>query len=453
MQSVSALSGPLPHSLEAERAVLGGILLDNRAMNIVSAILERDDFYRESHALVYDALAELFKSGKPMDTVTVREYLVARGKLQQAGGDEGLLELTHAIPTVAHIEAHARIVKDRALVRRMILTCCHIISRGHGDYGDATEFLDAAEREVFLVAKSAQRTRYEPIRDVVLRTFEAIRAAADRGERITGLPTGFHDLDAMTAGMHPGELIVVAGRPGMGKTAFALNVAVNACRLRGIGVGIFSLEMPKEQLVQRMLCAEAGVDGQRLRTGQLMHDDWKKLARAAGTLTQLPIFLDDTASLTIMELRAKTRRLHAESGLGLVVVDYLQLMRAGGRHDSREQEISEISRSLKSLAKELGIPVVALSQLNRNVEQRPEKNRRPMIADLRESGAIEQDADTILFVFREELYQRDNPELRNRAEIIVGKQRNGPTGTVHVAFFSELTRFDNLARDEWAPAA
>jgi replicative DNA helicase len=442
-----------PNALEAERAVLGGVLLENDAMNVVLEEVSVDDFYSEANTLIFDTLAALFRAGQPMDTVTLRENLVSRGKLQAVGGDDYILKLTDTIPTVQNIQAHAKIVREKAVVRRLLTACHEITAKGYGDYGEMEEFLDTAERAVFQVAKERARSPYEHIKDVVLRTFTEIHAAAERGDKITGLPSGFTDLDDMTAGMHAGDLIIVAGRPGMGKTAFALNVAMNACVASKKPVVVFSLEMPKEQLVKRMLCSEARVDGTRLRAGQLWREDWPKLARAAGTMSELPVWIDDTPALSLMELRAKARRLRSEAGLGLIVIDYLQLMRSGVRNDSREQEISEISRSLKGLAKELGIPVIALSQLNRGVESRAAKDKRPQLSDLRESGAIEQDADTILFIYRDELYNRDNPDSKNRAEIIIGKQRSGPTGTVYCAFFNEYTRFDNLSREEYGSAA
>ena len=438
-----------PHSLEAERGVLGGVLLDNEALHVVLQLLKKDDFYSEANARLFDAIGALYSAGTPIDTITLRSEIVSRGQLQSVGGDEYLLELTNTIPTVANIEAHARIVRERALVRRLILACHEIAAQGYGDYGDTVEFLDTAEKAIFDVAQQQVRSPYEHIKDVVLRTFKQIHEAAERGERITGLPSGFTELDDKTAGMHPGDLIIVAGRPGMGKTAFALNVATNAVLQKKAVVAVFSLEMPKEQLVRRMLCSEARVDGSRLRSGQLWREDWPKLARAAGALSELPVFIDDTPGITMTELRAKCRRLKTQEDLALVVVDYLQLMRSGSKNDSREQEISEISRSLKNLAKELGIPVIALSQLNRGVESRAAKDKRPQLSDLRESGAIEQDADTILFIYRDEVYNRDAPENRNRAEIIIGKQRAGPTGIVHCAYFNEYTRFDNIARDEY----
>ncbi|MDD9970159.1 MAG: replicative DNA helicase [Myxococcales bacterium] len=432
-----------PNDLAAERAVLGGILLENEALNVVSEIpLTAEDFYSEANARIYEAMAELFAAGQPVDSVTLRERLATGHKLQAVGGDEYLLGLTSTIPTVAHIAAHAKIVREKAVVRRLIAACHETAAKGYGDYGTMEEFLDNAERTIFNVAKHRLRSPYEHINDVVVRSFEQITLAAERKEHITGMPSGFEDLDRYTAGMHSGDLIIVAGRPGMGKTAFALNVAMNACMLREKPIVFFSLEMPKEQLANRLLCAEARVDAGKLRTGMLSRDDWPKLASAAGTLSQLPIWLDDTPGLSLMELRAKVRRLKSEHGLSLVVIDYLQLMRSGGRVDSREQEISEISRSLKALAKELEVPVIALSQLNRGVESRGNKDKRPQISDLRESGAIEQDADTILFIYRDEVYNPESPD-KGLAEIIIGKQRAGPTGTVRAVFRREYTRFES----------
>lgn len=437
-----------PQAREAERAVLGGILLQNDALNVVLEIISKEDFHQEAHVQLFDVMVALFSEGKPIDTVTVREELVSRQRLRAVGGDEYLLSLTNTIPTVANIESHARIIREKSLVRNLLNACHEISAKGYGDYGDLRQFLDLSEKAIFDVAQESLRSPYEHIKDVVLRTFTQIHEAAERGERITGLPTGFTKLDEMTSGMHPGDLLIVAGRPGMGKTAFAMNVGLNACLAKQVGVAVFSLEMPKEQLVKRMLCSEARVDGTRLRSGQLWREDWPKLARAAGSLSEAAVWIDDTPGLSITELRAKTRRLQSQHGLGLIVVDYLQLMRSGSRNDSREQEISEISRSLKGIAKELSVPVIALSQLNRGVESRGTKDKRPQLSDLRESGAIEQDADTILFIYRDEVYNRDDPHSKNRAEIIIGKQRSGPTGTVHTAFFNEYTRFDNLAPED-----
>lgn len=441
-----------PHSLEAERAVLGGILLENNALNTVTQILDPDDFYSRGNGIVYEGMCALFRRGSPVDTITLRAWLIDRGLLQKAGGDEHLLSLTQTIPTVANIEEHAKIVREKAMVRRLIASCHEIAAQGYGDYGDPDEFVDQAEKRIFEIGKERGGAPYEHIKDVVVRTFEQVQQAAARKEQITGLPTGIQRLDAMTAGLKGSELIIIAGRPGMGKTAFALNVALHACQSRKVPVVIFSLEMGKEELARRLLCSEAKVDGSRLRTGMLSRDDWSRLAATAGPLTELPMFIDDTPALTLMQLRAKARRLRAEHGLGLVVIDYLQLMRSGVKNDNREQEISEISRSLKALAKELDVPVIALSQLNRGVENRPGKDKRPQLADLRESGAIEQDADVIMFVYRPEVYAKDDDErrrLRGLAEVIVGKQRSGPTGIVRCRFFHEFTRFENLAEGEF----
>jgi replicative DNA helicase len=441
-----------PHSLEAERAVLGGILLQNLVIDTVLEIVKPDDFYSEANARVFEAVLELHRSSTPVDTVTLRDILARESKLQAIGGDDYLLSLTDTIPTLENTKAYALIIKEKALVRRLITACHGVAAKGYADYGNAQEFLDQAEKAVFDVASVQTRSVVERVRDVVIRAFEDLHNLARSGERVSGLKSGFNRLDGMTAGMHPGDLIIVAGRPGMGKTSFALNVGVNASHSRfntgkNAGVAIFSLEMPKDQLVKRMLASEARVDSSRLRTGQVLRDDWQSLAQAAGTLSDLPMFIDDTPGLTIMELRAKARRIMAEHGLALIIIDYLQLMRSGTKNDSREQEISEISRSLKGLAKEMGIPVMALSQLNRGVESRGNKDKRPQLSDLRESGAIEQDADTIMFVYRDEVYNKESMD-QGVAEIIVGKQRAGPTGTIKVRFFNQYTRFDNLSDEE-----
>ena len=429
--------------------MLGGVLLENTAMASASQLIEPEDFYSPANGAIFEAMIELYRRNQPVDLVTLRGWLVDRGALSRAGGDEHILTLTETIPTVENIEHHASIVREKATVRRLIARCHEIAATGYGDYGDVNEFVDGAEKTIFDVAKQTSKAPYEHIRDVVLRTFEQVTEAAERKEKITGLPTGFDKLDKMTAGLKGGELIIVAGRPGMGKTAFALNVAMTACSKREVPVAIFSLEMAKEELARRLLCSEARVDGGRLRTGMLTRQDWTDLTNTAGTLTNLPLYIDDTPALSIMELRGKARRLKSEHGLGLVVVDYLQLMRAGSKVESREKEISEISRSLKALSKELSIPVMALSQLNRGVETRAGKDKRPQLSDLRESGAIEQDADVILFIYREEFYNRDDPDLRGLAEVIIGKQRAGPVGIVKCRFFHEFTRFENLAGEDF----
>ncbi len=437
-----------PYSLEAERSVLGGILLENNAIHGVVEHISASDFYSEANVQIFQAMLDLFSRGQPVDTITVREELSKHSKLQSAGGDEYLLELTNTIPAVVNIESHSKIIREKSVIRKLISACHEVAAGGYGDYGDFETFLDQSEKSIFSVVKERERNPTQHIAAVVKATFEEIDQAAKNKGHVIGLPTGFDKLDHMTAGLHPGDLVIVAGRPGMGKTAFALNIGVNACIARKKTTAIFSLEMASEQLVRRMLCSEARVDGSRLRTGHLLREDWPKLVAAAGLVSGLPIWVDDTPALTLMELRGKSRRLMAEHDLGLIVVDYMQLMRSGSRNESREQEISEISRSLKALAKELRVPVLALSQLNRGVESRGNKDKRPQLSDLRESGAIEQDADTIMFIYRDEVYNKDTPDV-GIAEVIIGKQRSGPVGVMRCRFFNEYTRFENLAEDEF----
>ncbi|HEX5660827.1 MAG TPA: replicative DNA helicase [Polyangiales bacterium] len=441
-----------PNALDAERGILGGILLANDLIDTVVDLVKAEDFYSDANGSIFDTILDLHRAKTPADTVTLRDSLQRANKLQSVGGDEYVLALTDTIPAPENVRAYAELVREKALVRRVITAGQTLSARGYGDYGSAQEYAAAAEKSVFDAARQHLRSTMEPARNIALRSFERLQELARAGQRIAGLRTGFSRLDTLTAGMHPGNLIIVAGRPGMGKTALAMNIAVNAAASR-VGtdmpatVGVFSLEMPKDELFGRMLASEARVDAQKLRIGQLNGEDWGRLAQAAGYLSDLPLFIDDSAALTLLELRAKARRLMAEHGLALIIVDYLQLMRSGSKNDSREQEISEISRSLKALAKELNIPVIALSQLNRGVESRSNKDKRPQLSDLRESGAIEQDADTIWFVYRDEVYDKES-EARGVAEIIVGKQRSGPTGTVKVRFFNEHVRFDNLANEE-----
>ncbi|NLE46804.1 MAG: replicative DNA helicase [Sandaracinaceae bacterium] len=435
----------MPNALDAERAVLGGMLLNPDAVDTAREILTAEDFYSEAHAIVFQAMDAIAERGHPIDQITVRAELVARNKLAAMGGEDYLLSLTDTIPVLEHIEAHAEIIREKATVRRLIRAVSEIAARAYGDYGEFKEFLDYAESSVFNVAKARETNPYTAIGELIPEIFSNLHRAAQSRQPIVGATTGFTKLDAMTAGMNPGDLIIIAGRPGMGKTSFALNIAVNMAMADRKAAAIFSLEMPKEQLALRLLSSEARVDNMRIRTAsELSADDWKRLANATGRITDLPIIIDDTPSISVLELRSKARRIQAEHGLGLIVVDYLQLMRSGRRIDSREQEISEISRSLKALAKELSVPVIALSQLNRKVEDRGTKDKRPQISDLRESGAIEQDADMIWFVYRDEYYNRDNPENKGLAEIIVGKNRSGGTGDVKVAFHAAFTRFENL---------
>lgn len=445
-----------PQNLEAEMSVLGGILLENEALNRALEMLAPDDFYRQSHRKIFNAIIRLSDKSEPADLVTLTAELKARQELEDAGGSSYLGTLVDYVPTAANISYYCKLVKEKAVARKLIEVSTDIASRGY-EGGDMEEILDQAEKSIFEISENRTRPSYFPVREILKDTFRSIEKLYERKELVTGVPTGFHDLDKMTAGLQPSDLVVIAARPSMGKTAFILNVVEYAATHveNPVPAVIFSLEMSKEQLVQRMLCSLAKVDAGRLRTGHLGESDWPKLTMAAGQLNETQIFIDDTPAISVLELRSKARRLKAEHGLGLIVVDYLQLMR-GSNPESRQQEISEISRSLKALAKELAVPVIALSQLNRSLESRTDK--RPLMADLRESGAIEQDADVIMFIFRETVYCEDCKSREKTcekghekdAEIIVGKQRNGPIGTVHLTFRGEFTRFENQAsrRDE-----
>jgi replicative DNA helicase len=404
--------------------------------------------------------------------VQISSWLRSRDRIAQVGGMAYLAELLNAAPAVANVQAYGKTIYEKWRVRQVILACQRVAAEGYLDYGEAQQFIDSAEQSIYNLARSAESSSVERLRDVVIKAFKKLNEAVKRGDRITGISTGFERYDRKTAGLHDGDLTIVAARPGMGKTSFVLNVAVNAASPKsrnndpnaeeeeGTGVAVFSLEMPREQLANRMVCSEARVDVSKLRTGFLDRTDWEKLTRAASFLTSLPVWIDDSPGLGLLELRAKVRRLQAEYDkvddtgkkirrLGLVIIDYLQLMKGRDGVNSREQEISEISRGLKGLAKELSLPVIALSQLNRAVETRGDKSKRPMISDLRESGAIEQDADNICFIYRDDYYNHEESAEPNVAELIIAKQRNGPTGTCKVRFDREYTRFDNLAEGEF----
>jgi replicative DNA helicase len=431
-----------PQNLEAETSVLGAVLLENEALNRVLEILKEDDFYRNAHRRIFSAILHLYEHSEPVDLITLSEVLKTRGELDDVGGVEYLNSLVNGVPTAANISYYAKIIKEKALLRKLINRTTEIVSQSYSISGDVDEFIDQAERTIFEISEDRVRPSFYPIKDLIKSSFKTIERLYEKRQLITGVPTGFQRLDELTSGLQPSDLIIIAGRPSMGKTALALNIAQNASVQAAIPAAIFSLEMSKEQLALRMLCSEAKVDAHRLRGGFLSESDWPKLTRAAGSLSEAPLFIDDTPGLSALEMRAKTRRLKIEHNLGLVIVDYLQLMRGRARADSREQEISDISRSLKALAKELSIPVIALSQLNRRVEERGDK--RPQLSDLRESGAIEQDADVILFLYREEVYNKSE-ENRGKAELIIGKQRNGPTDKVDLAFLDKYTRFENLS--------
>lgn len=436
-----------PQHIEAEQSVLGGILIENEAINRVMELLGADDFYRDAHRKIFDALINLSERDEPADLITLTNELRKIDQLDSIGGASYLASLIDSVPTAANIEYYARIVKEKAILRKLIQTSTEIITQSYEDRGDVEGFLDEAERAIFEISEKRVRPSFYPIREIVKQSFTTIERLFKKKEAVTGVPSGFKELDRMTAGFQPSDLIIIAGRPSMGKTAFCLDVAEYAAIENKIPVAIFSLEMSKEQLVIRMLCSQANVEGTRLRTGYLTESDWPKLTIAAGNLSEAPIYIDDTAALSALELRAKARRLKSEYGLGMVIVDYLQLMKGRSRVESRQQEISEISRSLKALAKELNIPVIAVSQLSRKTEERT--GNRPQLSDLRESGAIEQDADLILFIYRDEVYNRaeDNPN-RGKAEVIIGKQRNGPIGKIDLAFLDKFTTFKDLYRGE-----
>ena len=437
-----------PQNLEAESSVLGGILLENEAVNQVLELLRPEDFYRESHRKVFRAIVELSDRSEPVDLITLSDFLKNRGDLEAVGGTAYLASLADFVPTAANITHYARIVREKSILRSLISTATEIATRGYEEQGNVDEFLDSAEKVIFDISEKKIKASFVAVGDMIKDTLKTVEKLYERKEMVTGVPTGYNDLDKLTAGLQPAELIIVAGRPGMGKTAFALNIAANAA-FTGAGVAVFSLEMAKEQLVLRMLCSEARVDSSKVRSGYLGERDFPQLAKAAGRLHEAPIYIDDTPAISVLELRAKARRLVRDRSkkIGLIIVDYLQLMRGMGTASNREQEISEISRSLKALAKELSVPVIALSQLNRRVEDR--SDRRPMMSDLRESGAIEQDSDVIIFIYRDEVYNKSDESKKGLAEIIVAKQRNGPIDTVTLTFLNVYTRFENYTeRDD-----
>lgn len=435
-----------PQNIDAEQSVLGGILLENSAMNRALEILSSArDFYSEAHRKIFEAIRELSDRNEPIDLITLSNALKDKNMLDSVGGTAYLASLVDNVPSAANVANYAKIVKEKAILRGLISSATEIIDNCFETNSDVDNILDRAEHSIFEISENKVRQNFAPIKDIVKDSFRSIEELYSRQQLITGVPTGFEKIDDLTAGLQKSELIIIAGRPSMGKTAFALNIALNVATETQTPVAIFSLEMSKEQLAFRLLSSQARVDAQRLRKGFLGETDWPKLTTAAGRLSEAPLYIDDTAAITVLEMKAKSRRLKADVGLGLVVVDYIQLMRSGNTRDSREQEISEISRSLKALAKELKVPVVALSQLNRQVESRP--NRRPQMADLRESGAIEQDADVIAFIYRDEVYNKSDDNIdKGIAEIIIAKQRNGPTDIVKLAFIDKYTRFENLSR-------
>ncbi|MPZ42021.1 MAG: replicative DNA helicase [Betaproteobacteria bacterium] len=445
--SLDSLRTP-PHSVEAEQAVLGGLLLDNSAWDKIGDFISEADFYRADHRLLYQYISRLIEGSRPADVITVTEALERSSKLAEAGGLSYLAALAQNTPSAVNIRRYAEIVRDRAVMRQLVGVGTEITESAFNPLGkSAEELINDAEAKVFAISEQGARGRqgFVEIRPLIAQVVERIDQLHANPSDITGIPSGYVDLDRMTSGLQGGDLVIVAGRPSMGKTALALNIAEHLGLVEGLPVAVFSMEMSGTQLVMRMIGSVAKVDQLKVRTGRIADDEWPRLTQAWGRLNEAPIFIDETPALNALELRARARRLHRQvggPGLGLIVIDYLQLMSASSHGENRATEISEISRSLKALAKELSVPVIALSQLNRSLEQRP--NKRPVMSDLRESGAIEQDADLILFIYRDEVY---NPDTQDRgiAEIIVGKQRNGPIGTVKLTFQGQYTRFESYA--------
>lgn len=429
-----------PQNLAAEQSAIGSMLLDKNAVIRAIEILHPDSFYRDAHRFIYEAILELFDRGEPVDLVTLTEALRRSGKLDAVGGAVYITDLLNSVPTSANIEYYAKIVEEKATLRRLITTGTDIVAKAFNEPEDVGQVLDQAEKAIFDIALKRVREGFHKIDSVIKTVLDKIDSIYGKKETITGMPSGFPDLDQLTAGFQNSELIIIAARPAVGKTAFALNIAQNMAIKNKIPVAIFSLEMSKDQLAQRMLCSEAEIDAQKLKTASLSDVGWKKLTRALGRLSEAPIYIDDAASATSTEIRAKALRLKLERGLGLVIVDYLQLMRGRARVENRVQEISDIARSLKTLARELEVPVIAISQLSRAVEQRPD--RIPRLSDLRESGEIEQTADLVIFIHREDYYNPQS-ERGNIAEIIIAKQRNGPVGTIELVFRKEIAKFSS----------
>ena len=431
-----------PSDIEAEQAVLGSMLTDKDATIAAIEVLKEDDFYREDNKLIYRAILNLYNRAEPVDIITLKSELTSMGKFDAVGGLEYLADLPEKVPTTANVERYIKIVEEKAILRNLIKTANEIISLGYDPTEEVENIMDSAEKKIFDIMQSKNQKGYSPIKDVLVDTFSQLEVLYNQKQHITGVPTGFADLDYKTAGLHGSDLILLAARPAMGKTAFALNIATNAAVRAKVPVAIFSLEMSKEQLVNRVLCGEAMVDSNKVRTGKLDEQDWAKLASALGPLSESEIYIDDTPGISVMEIRAKCRKLKLEKNIGLVVIDYLQLIQGSNkRGGSREQEISEISRSLKILAKEINVPVIALSQLSRAPEQRPD--HRPMLSDLRESGAIEQDADIVMFLYRDDYYNEDS-DKKNIAEVILAKHRAGSTGTVELLWLGSYTKFVNI---------
>ena len=433
-----------PHDEDAEQAVLGSMLTDNDAVMAAVEVLKEDAFYREDNKIIYQAILNLYSKSEPIDIITLKDELESMGKFEQVGGFEYLASLPDKVPTTANVQKYIKIVEEKSVLRNLIKTANEIIELGYNPTEDVEDIMDGAEKKIFDIMQSKNTKSYTPIKDVLVESFTNLEKLYNQKQHVTGVPTQFYDLDDKTAGLHGSELILVAARPAMGKTAFALNIATNAALRANVPVAIFSLEMSKDQLVNRMLCSEAMVDSNKVRTGKLDEEDWTKLAEAIGPLSEAGVYIDDTPGISVMEIRTKCRKLKMEKNIGLVVIDYLQLISGSNkRNGSREQEISEISRSLKVLAKELNVPVIALSQLSRAVEQRDD--HRPMLSDLRESGAIEQDTDIVMFLYRDDYYNKESAE-KDIAEVIIAKQRGGSTGTVKLYWMGNYTKFVNIER-------
>jgi replicative DNA helicase len=438
-----------PHSVEAEQSVLGGLMLDNAAWDTIADVVSPGDFYRRDHRLIFGAIGELAERNEPSDAVTVSEFLDRSGKLAEAGGLAYLGQLARETPSAANIRAYASIVRERAMLRELIRIGGEIATSAYQPEGrDAAQLVDEAERQVFEIAEQGKRrgSGFQPLKRILNKTIDRLDELQKLGGDVTGLGTGFKDLDGMTAGLHPGDLVIIAGRPSMGKTSFAMNIAEHAAMGLGASVAIFSMEMSAEQLSFRMISSLGRVNQSNLRRGRFTDEDWSRINSAVSVMSKARVFIDDTPALNPTEIRARSRRLKREHGLDLIVVDYLQLMQVHGTAENRATEISEISRSLKALARELEVPVITLSQLNRSVEQRADK--RPVMSDLRESGAIEQDADLIAFIYRDEVYNKDSAR-KGIADIIISKQRNGPIGDVHLTFIGEYTKFENFMPDSY----
>ena len=443
-----------PQNIEAEQAVLGAIFLEPSAITTASETLLPDDFYRTSHQRIYAVMLELAERGEPVDVVTVTSELRNQKLLDEVGGLDYISELANSAPTAANIEFYSQIVEEKSLLRKLIRSATKIVSDGYTRDDDVDVILDDAEKTILEVSQRKRSTAFQSIKDILVEAYDNIELLHNRKGDVTGIPTGFVELDRMTAGFQRNDLIIVAARPSVGKTAFALNIAQNIATKTDENVAIFSLEMGAQQLVMRMLCAEGNIDAQRLRTGKLMEEDWQKLTMAMGSLSNAGIYIDDTPGIRVNEIRAKCRRLKQEKGLGMILIDYLQLIQGNStrRSENRQQEVSEISRTLKAIARELEVPVIALSQLSRGVESRQDK--RPMMSDIRESGSIEQDADIVAFLYRDDYYDKES-EKQNIIEIIIAKQRNGPVGTVELAFIKEYNKFVNLEHhrsEQGAPA-